>query len=78
MEHILRKAVWERRQRDNLTLTEIGRRAGIAQPVLHQFMKGASITLRTAAKLCAYLGLELRPGQPVENEQPAPQVRGSS
>jgi transcriptional regulator with XRE-family HTH domain len=67
MEDIIRRAVWERRQKDDLTLSAIGRAAGIAQPVLNQFMRHKQgITLKTAEKLCKYLGLELRPEQPCQ------------
>jgi plasmid maintenance system antidote protein VapI len=45
------------------TLATIARGSGIAQPVLHRFVKGQrdNITLKTADKLLAYFDLELRP-----------------
>jgi plasmid maintenance system antidote protein VapI len=43
-------------------LAEIGRAAGIPQPVLWRFMAGErDLTLRTADKLLDYFGLEIRP-----------------
>jgi plasmid maintenance system antidote protein VapI len=44
------------------TVAVIARGAGIAQPVLHRFVKGErDLTLRTADKLAAYFDMELRP-----------------
>lgn len=43
------------------TVAAIAREAGIAQPVLYRFVSGErDLTLRTADKLVAYFGLELR------------------
>jgi plasmid maintenance system antidote protein VapI len=43
------------------TVAVISRGAGIAQPVLHRFVKGErDLTLRTAEKLANYFHLELR------------------
>jgi plasmid maintenance system antidote protein VapI len=43
----------------------IARESGIAQPVLHRFVKGErDLTLRTAEKLARYFNLELRRSQP--------------
>jgi plasmid maintenance system antidote protein VapI len=42
------------------TVATISRRAGIAQPVLHRFVKGErDLTLRTADKLLTYFHLEV-------------------
>jgi plasmid maintenance system antidote protein VapI len=39
--------------------------AGVAHPVLYRFMNGErDLTMRTAAKLCRHLGLELGPKRP--------------
>jgi plasmid maintenance system antidote protein VapI len=44
------------------TVATASRGAGIAQPVLHRFVHGQrDLTLRTADKLAAYFGLDLRP-----------------
>jgi plasmid maintenance system antidote protein VapI len=46
------------------TVAVIARGAGIAQPVLHRFVKGErDLTLRTAEKLARYFNLELRRSQ---------------
>jgi len=46
------------------TVAAVAREAGIAQPVLHRFVKGErDLTLRTANKLAVYFGLELRSRQ---------------
>jgi plasmid maintenance system antidote protein VapI len=38
----------------------LARASGVSQPVLHRFMAGQrTLTLPTADKLCAFLGLEL-------------------
>jgi plasmid maintenance system antidote protein VapI len=43
------------------SVASIARGAGIAQPVLNRFVQGKrGLTLSTAEKLAAYLGLELR------------------
>ena len=43
------------------TMAEIAREAGVVQPVLHRFVKGErDLTLRTADKLAAYFGMELK------------------
>jgi hypothetical protein len=42
-------------------VAEIAREAGVVQPVLHRFVKSErDLILRTADKLVAYFGLELR------------------
>ena len=44
------------------TVAAISRAAGIAQPVLHRFVKGErDVILTTAQRLADYFGLELRP-----------------
>jgi hypothetical protein len=43
-------------------ITVVAREAGIAQSVLYRFVMGErDLQLRSAEKLAAYLGLELRP-----------------
>jgi plasmid maintenance system antidote protein VapI len=57
MAEILRKEIEDSGQ----TQAAIGRGTGIAQPVLHRFVRGErDLTLRTADKLVAYFNLELR------------------
>ena len=57
MAEALKKAIEARGE----TVAEVSRGAGIAQPVLHRFVKGKrDLTLRTAEKLAAYFRLELR------------------
>ena len=44
-----------------LSRFELARRAGISYAIVHRFVGGdRDITLGTASKLCAVLGLELR------------------
>ena len=45
-----------------LTEYRIAKDSGVPQPVLNRFLHGErGISLSTAAKLCAYLGLHLAP-----------------
>lgn len=54
----LKRAVGE----SGLTVFALAHAAGVAQPVLHRFVRGGrDLTLRTAEKLAAYFGLELLP-----------------
>jgi plasmid maintenance system antidote protein VapI len=64
MAETLRKAI----EASGETVADIARGAGIAQPVLHRFVKGErDLTLRTAEKLVRYFGLQLRQrDQPTE------------
>jgi plasmid maintenance system antidote protein VapI len=40
----------------------VAKASGVAQAVLHRFLAGQrGLTLATAERLCAYLGLELQP-----------------
>ena len=43
---------------------QIWQETGIDQAVLCRLMQGGSCTLKTADKLCKYLGLELKPKKP--------------
>jgi plasmid maintenance system antidote protein VapI len=46
----------------NKSVNAVASEAGVAQAVLQRFLTGQrGITLETAERLCAYLGLELRP-----------------
>jgi plasmid maintenance system antidote protein VapI len=57
MAEILKQAI----EASGETVAAISRGCGVAQPVLHRFVTGErDLTLRTATKLAAYLGLELR------------------
>jgi len=45
-----------------LTEYRVAKDSGVPQPVLNRFLRGErGISLATAAKLCAYLGLHLAP-----------------
>src|SRR5262245_16469785 len=45
-----------------LSLNELGRRTGVTEGQLSRFLRGdRTLTLPAAAKVCLYLGLELRP-----------------
>jgi len=40
----------------------VAKESGVAQPILNRFLRGErGISLETAAKVCAYLGLHLAP-----------------
>jgi plasmid maintenance system antidote protein VapI len=57
MGEALKKAI----ENSGKTVAEIAREAGVVQPVLHRFVKGErDLTLRTADKLAAYFGMELK------------------
>jgi plasmid maintenance system antidote protein VapI len=57
---LLRRKILERE-----TVAEVVRGTGIAQPVLHRFIHGErDLTLRTAAKLFEFFGLEIRETRP--------------
>jgi plasmid maintenance system antidote protein VapI len=56
MEDTLRQAVLC----SGLSVNALARQVGMPQPVLHQFVHGQGITLRTAEKLVNFFGLELR------------------
>ncbi len=43
------------------SLNEKGRRSGIHPAVMSRFLNGKTLTLETADRLAAWLGLELRP-----------------
>lgn len=61
LEATLRAAIAERVEAGE-TVYQIAKGCGIGQPVLSRFVhKERTLTLRTADKLAAYLGLELRP-----------------
>lgn len=43
-----------------LSMSRLGREAGVSQAQLSRFLRGErTLTLATAARLCAYLGLRL-------------------
>ncbi len=45
-----------------LSVNALAKQSGVPQAVLHRFLAGErGITLDTAEKLCAWLGLELQP-----------------
>jgi plasmid maintenance system antidote protein VapI len=57
MAETLRKLI----ERTGKPVTTVARESGIPQPVLHRFMhRERDLTLRSADKLLAYFGLELR------------------
>jgi hypothetical protein len=59
MAEALRRAI----RQSGETVAAVSRGSGIVQPVLHRFVTGErDLTLRTADRLAAYFGLELRPG----------------
>jgi len=54
----LRKAIIE----SGISMAELWRQSGVSEAVISRYMHGVrTITLDTAAKLAAVLGLELRP-----------------
>jgi len=62
-----------------LSVNGLAKRAGVPQPVLHRFVTGeTSVTLATADRLCAYLGLELRPPKAEPSSQAAGGTLGRS
>jgi transcriptional regulator with XRE-family HTH domain len=47
-----------------LSLNELAKRTGVSQPQLWRFMNGQrTLTLPAAARVCEYLGLQLKPGR---------------
>lgn len=57
MTEVIKRAIRDRGE----NVTRLAKGAGVPQPVLHRFVAGErDLTLRTAEKLAAYLGLELR------------------
>jgi hypothetical protein len=64
IEDQLRAALRERVEAGASVLA-LAQAAGVAQPRLRAFLRGeGDLRLRTAAKLCAHLGLQLREGRP--------------
>ncbi len=58
LSEVLRLAV----QGTSKSINAVAREAGVPQPVLQRFMSGQrSLTLESAERLCAYLGLGLGP-----------------
>jgi transcriptional regulator with XRE-family HTH domain len=65
LEEQLRQAI----KKTGLSLHEIGRRAGVAAPIVSRFMRAdRSLTLPIASRLCQALGLRLTEAA----EAPAP------
>ena len=61
----LGKAIREGMERSGLSLQELARQSGVAAGILSRFARGQrDLRLETASKLCAILGLELRPKRP--------------
>jgi hypothetical protein len=60
---MLREAVRAKIKAERLPVAVAARQIGIAQPMLHKVYNGeqADLSLRTAAKICAWLGWEMRP-----------------
>ncbi len=63
-----REVLWEAlraRTAAGASVNGLAKAVGLSQPRLRAFLRGeGDLTLRTAAKLCGYLELELREGRP--------------
>lgn len=56
MDEVLRDAI----RNSGKTALEIWMATGVSQPTITEFLRGKDMRLKTAQKLAAYFGLELR------------------
>jgi hypothetical protein len=70
IEATIREAI-DRWEAESGTLNQLAAAAGVPYPMVYRFARGSrpSITLATADKLAAALGLELRPAKKTTRKQ---------